>query len=745
MIQNNEIKGYKRSSEGRVNGRNRVFVTVFLALFIAISIIPNTSAVMKLKQNPDEYGCYNMDNNTLCNETFFDNDFDTYYNGTDEEGFALMRYNFDNLDYVVRENTVYTIKLSNQTLNFSIPLDCWGCYDDYPNSILLAFYDYGILGTGIPELACAIQCGPAGVETSLSIFNESEMYEEELYYDERNLTNVPNITDCFDLYSISLNLSGDYQIMNDIDCSEFRHFTMGKALTEYFNGTLDGNGYTISGLEVIGTSNIFGLFYGLSGCYIHDIVFTDNTLAPDSGTLTTSGILFGTAALTYGVCVLDNLYFINNTINTTYRNFGLIGGITDAAINFTNSVVRNENGYFIQTRYGTGRIGGAFYNFGSGSYADNITIDTPIYVTTELVSNPTMVGGFAGFLIGNINRVIIECSQSELICEIGSTPDGSQPSGTLSNSGGISGNCVGTITNSYSTVNVTGNDNVGSLCGLLSAFTVIEDSYGIGRVNCVSSCGGGCGGTVTTLSDDGVFYDNQTTGYTSSQCGTGHSTAEMQEYDLYLGLFDFINIWDLNPGITYPYFGTDIFVPDFTAPVLTINSPLPTTYNVSDILVNITSDDVMNPNEWLYNFNGTNVSFTNPESVEFSEGLVTLYIWGMNIANLTGTNDITFAIVLPGEEPPEENITNVTFPLTGSFLMCDGNVLIGKFIDNVTINGETNETITWSSQYCQFGCSNDNLLALGNPACNSSNTIQLGFMIIILVVCGLFLRWYFNE
>jgi hypothetical protein len=58
------------------------------------------------------------------------------------------------------------------------------------------------------------------------------------------------ITTCTELQQINLNLSANYILMNDIDCSSYGAFTPIGTSPAPFVGTLDGEGNTISNIEV---------------------------------------------------------------------------------------------------------------------------------------------------------------------------------------------------------------------------------------------------------------------------------------------------------------------------------------------------------------------------------------------------------------------------------------------------------------------------------------------------------------
>lgn len=75
------------------------------------------------------------------------------------------------------------------------------------------------------------------------------------------------VTDCQDLQDISLNLTANYQLANNIDCSDTVNWDAGSGFTPIgqngnaFNGRLDGRGYTINGLHIDRSSAVDNLGY----------------------------------------------------------------------------------------------------------------------------------------------------------------------------------------------------------------------------------------------------------------------------------------------------------------------------------------------------------------------------------------------------------------------------------------------------------------------------------------------------
>ena len=154
-----------------------VLISCLLTVF-ALSLPPSVHATFEYQSNPDVYGCFSFTNDTLCNQTFFDDDFSTYYNGTGEGGYVYMRYAFGDITGYERAATQYQLKVDNITQNLTIPLACWGYPPTYPNSVLFNLYENGILGDGTKELACGVT---GGSEISMVNFTEMTMYEEDMF------------------------------------------------------------------------------------------------------------------------------------------------------------------------------------------------------------------------------------------------------------------------------------------------------------------------------------------------------------------------------------------------------------------------------------------------------------------------------------------------------------------------------------------------------------------------------------
>jgi len=122
--------------------------------------------------------------------------------------------------------------------------------------------------------------------------------------------------------------------------------------------------------------------------------------------------------------------------------------------------------------------------------------------------------------------------------------------------GGITGratNC--SISNSYATGTIYGVYMVGGLVGWLPVESVITNSYAVGLVKSIVGGAGGLIGEITvTPNVTSSYWDTETTNQTHSggDAGNGKLTSQMKMQSTYQD-WDFMNIWAIEEGKTYPY------------------------------------------------------------------------------------------------------------------------------------------------------------------------------------------------
>jgi|GEM_PF-729325 len=287
--------------------------------------------------------------------------------------------------------------------------------------------------------------------------------------------------------------------------------------------------------------------------YVKTLYSTDPvSTAPSSGS--------GTVGDPYVIANLNNLYWIaENSTRWGYhyiQSADIDAGVTkywfsgqgwspigNYSTKFTGSYNGQDHiidGLFIN-RPTTGLNG--FFGYTSSSTISNLGL-----------SNCNYTGkGHNGGMIGTTeNSTINNCFTSGCIKSTDSY---------WTNTGGLIGedssSGASTISNCYSSCNVEGVSHMGGLIGD-AKYTIVRNSYSIGHVIGTSWSGGLCGfsgGTVTNS-----FWDTETSGFTSSNGGTGKTTAEMMTESTFTAAgWDFTNIWKMEDG--YPRFKWQTYYP----------------------------------------------------------------------------------------------------------------------------------------------------------------------------------------
>lgn len=234
--------------------------------------------------------------------------------------------------------------------------------------------------------------------------------------------------------------------------------------------------------------------------------------------------------------ILVNNINCSNTINWNGGSgFQQIG--TSISSRFTGSL--NGQGYIISSLYinrGSENYVGLFgYSFGVISNINLINVN---------IVGGNDVGGLVG-IIGTGTGTISNCSVSGNVQGVQFV-------------GGLLGVGTGIINNSYSTANVTGNTYVGGLAGDTSQ--LIEYSYSTGKVS-GSSTFGGLAGRISGGTCTSSFWDINTSGQSTSACGTGETTDEMKNIATYTN-WDFVNIWRINANFNNGYPSLKAFLLD---------------------------------------------------------------------------------------------------------------------------------------------------------------------------------------
>jgi len=278
-------------------------------------------------------------------------------------------------------------------------------------------------------------------------------------------------SDCSDLQAIWNNLSGDYVLVNNINCSGFDYGDgkgfkpIGNSTDGYkFTGTFEGNNYNITGLTI----NRPGTDYvGLFG-YVGSNAVINNTGVLNVNVSGSSNV-GGFAGYTAGI--ISNSYSTGNVKGSLWNIGGFIG--------------RSGGSGIISNSYSTGNVKGSGYRVGGFIGRSDGTISNSY--STGNVSGNDYIGGFVGYKVGTISNSYStgNVSGNDYIGGFA----GLQGGGTISNSystgnvkgsgdtvGGFIGRSDGTISNSYTTAqNVSGSFNVGGFIGRSGG--TISNSY----------------------------------------------------------------------------------------------------------------------------------------------------------------------------------------------------------------------------------------------------------------------------
>jgi hypothetical protein len=358
-----------------------------------------------------------------------------------------------------------------------------------------------------------------------------------------------DVDDFKQLLAFGQNSSLKFRLKNDLDLSTASDFYI-----PYLAGEFDGNGHRISNLsfnfDFISQVGLFG--YLAPGGNVTD-------LAVENISITGASIIGGLAG--------DNVGKVSNSYSTGdiigYRDVGGLVGSNWGTVNncYSTGSVTGTVGYL--SRYVGGLVGrNVFEGTVSSSYA------------TSSVTGGADVGGLAGESFGNVSKsysssnVTGESRVGGLIGQHGGSVSDSFSAGSVTGNediGGLVGgnNGGGAVSNSYSTCSVTGSVCVGGLMGY--HWGTVTTSYSTGNVDGDVNVGGLVGAQFGSSTVSNSFWDTETSGQTTSDGGTGKTTAEMRDTATFSGagwdIIAVVNsgtrnpayIWNIVDGATYPF------------------------------------------------------------------------------------------------------------------------------------------------------------------------------------------------
>ncbi len=218
------------------------------------------------------------------------------------------------------------------------------------------------------------------------------------------------------------------------------------------------------------------------------------------------------------------------SVTGNISNVGLIN-MNVIGLSYVGGLIGSQNGGTISNSYSTGGVVGRSSSIG-GLVGLSYGIISNSHTAVTVIGQNN-VGGLVGWQgAGSITN---SYSTGNVSVDDGSTSNGV---------GGLVGIQRGTISNSYSIVNVTGKVRVGGLVGY--QYATIINSYSAGRVTGSSSAGGLVGARYSG-STSYSFWNRTASNQTTSGSGTEKTETQMKTRATYMNNgYDYTNGWDLN-------------------------------------------------------------------------------------------------------------------------------------------------------------------------------------------------------
>jgi hypothetical protein len=233
---------------------------------------------------------------------------------------------------------------------------------------------------------------------------------------------------------------------------------------------------------------------------------------------------------------------------------------------------------FTGTLNGRGhRLRGLYINRPQTSHIGLFSSLGPMAAVSDIsIEDASITGGsFVGSLTGsNAGGTITRCCSSGTVQGV-------------SRVGGLAGNTTGSISNCFSTsqVRAAGSD-AGGLAGCNTGGTIAA-SFSAGAVSGKGAFMGGLAGGKTPGTTRNCFWDTQTSKLATSAGGTGRTTAEMMSRETFSRAgWDFMRIWKISNGRTYPSFRRSNDVPAAVQDMYTADMHTPLAIAAPGVLAN---------------------------------------------------------------------------------------------------------------------------------------------------------------
>jgi hypothetical protein len=432
---------------------------------------------------------------------------------------------------------------------------------------------------------------------------------------------INDVSDFKQLLAFGQNGSLKFRLKHDLDLGHEPDFYI-----PYLAGEFDGNGHGIANLrfsfEFISQVGLFGYLASggkVTGVGAEDVNITGPVIVGglvgenDGGTVSnsyssgsvtgpaTAGGLVGWIGLNGGT--VSNSYYNYDEVLINDRHVITIGALfgedfdqwlANAKVLDVNERLTQEDGYYVindvtdfkqllafgqdaslkfrlKNDLNLGDDPNLYIPYLVGEFDGNGHIISNLGFNFDFVSNVGLFGYLASG--GKVTRVGI--GNANITGQWGVAGLTGASMGAVSNSystgrvtgindvGGLVGWNKGTVSTSYSSSSVAGSWGVGGLLGLNQRGTV-NSSYSTGKVTGDGPVGGLVGENYVPVSVGNSFWDTETSGQTTSDGGTGKTTAEMKSITTFsaggwnivavaTGQRNPAYIWNIVEGQTYPF------------------------------------------------------------------------------------------------------------------------------------------------------------------------------------------------
>jgi hypothetical protein len=242
------------------------------------------------------------------------------------------------------------------------------------------------------------------IYTNEGIFSKYEIIKNNNLYKKGALGN------CDQLLKIKDNLSGKYFLTKNLYCFETKEWNNNEGFIPIgnqdtpFTGTLNGDGYTVYGININSSENYIGVFGKLKNATIEDITFLVNNIH--------GGRYTGALAGHVSNSIIRNVHIQGSVSSDEKYSAGFIGYLTNSSVlecSFSQGDVYSEEKYVggligyqkdstINNSYSTGIvIGTESYTGGLIGYQENSILQNS-YSTGSVISNEEdYIGGLIGY------------------------------------------------------------------------------------------------------------------------------------------------------------------------------------------------------------------------------------------------------------------------------------------------------------------------------------------------------------